>query len=209
MPSVRKRGATGTLIGLVLIAATACGGGGDGGGSGRGGEAGGSSGRPTTTADARTPTTTGPDDERPERGAATGRLDGTSWVIDANETLAANLSNLGGLPAGLSCRGPLTLAFAAGRFSFGGEFTCSFADAPVESRGSVRAEGSYRVTATELTVGDATSTATISAAGQEFPFDGSMPYRAGTTYRRRGDTLEITFTDPNIGTVTHTYRRVG
>jgi hypothetical protein len=192
-------------VGPVVIAVlmlAACGGG-EGGGHGGGDRA---ERAPTTMGErAATSTSSRPDGS----GRGGGQLDGTSWVIDANESLAANLSNLGGLPPGLSCRGPLTLSFADGRFTWSGEFTCSMADTPIEGRGSFRTEGAYDASGSELTLRDAEGSGTISIAGQEIPFGDDLPYRAGTTYRVSGDTLEITFTDPSVGTVTHRYGRAG
>lgn len=194
MRMYRSRAVASALLGATAVLA-ACGGGGSGGGSGGGG---GRAAPTSTTSPDSGATTTAP----PVRG---GRLDGTAWVADARDILAANFANVGG-PEGFSCTGPMTLRFTDGRVSFGGEVTCRDDDSGLDGGGSLRNEGSYTVSGSELTLAGMQTSGTITVMGAAMPAPQVLTDTVAR-YRISGDTLSITFDAPGLGTITQRYER--
>lgn len=138
-------------------------------------------------------------------GSSGGDLEGT-WTADAADVLSANLANLGGVPGGLACSGPVTLTFTEETVTWSGEVTCRMGDTGLEATGSLRSEGSYRVEGSEIVVSGSRTSGSLSLAGQSIPVPAGIS--DGTVrYRIDGDTLSLSYDNPSVGTVTQTYSR--
>jgi len=158
------------------------------------------SGAPTSVTKARSTTTRA---ARP--GSGGGDLEGT-WTADAADVLSANLANLGGVPGGLTCSGPVTLTFTEETVTWSGEVTCRMGDAGIEATGSLRSEGSYRVEGAEIVVSGSRTSGGLSLAGRSIPVPAGIS--DGTVrYRIDGDTLSLSYADASVGTVTQRYTR--
>lgn len=193
MRTYRSRAMASALLGAAAVL-TACGGGGGGGGGGGSGAA-----RTSTTSTDTGATTTAP----PAGGG--GRLDGTTWTADARDILAANFANVGA-PEGFSCTGPMTLRFEAGQVSFGGEVACRDDDSGIDGSGSLRNDGSYEVSGSELTLSGMRTSGTITVMGAAVPAPQVFTDTVAR-FRISGDTLSITFDAPGLGTITQRYER--
>jgi hypothetical protein len=130
-----------------------------------------------------------------------------SWTVDASETLANNLANLGGVPAGLTCGGPINITFFAdGLVTRTGEVVCSVEG--LSGTGSITSTAAYIADGSTLVFTQAENEFIISVAGTDIPITDAWR-DGGSTYAVDGDVLSITFTDPAVGTVTTRYTRTG
>ncbi len=141
-----------------------------------------------------TPTTTGTPSPGPTSGSA--ELVGT-WTADASQILAANTANLGGSGA-VTCRGPIVMTFNPdGTYSRRGSVTCSVRGRSM--RGAVSTAGHYAVEGNVLTI-----------SRTRLEGDGPVPDAWGdgaAQFSVAGPTLNITFSNPSVGTVTQQYTR--
>ena len=130
------------------------------------------------------------------------------WRAPAEEILAANLANLGGLP--MDCAGEIVMNLNDdGSFSRGGAMTCSIDDVQVSGQ-VLNSSGTWDATASTLSVRVTKSDGYAEATGPDgrvtrVPLPDSG-YSA-VDYTVNATTLRITFTDPSVGTVTQVYTR--
>lgn len=130
-------------------------------------------------------------------------LTGT-WTADAASILAANTANTGN-PAGLTCSGPISMTFTdGGTFSRSGAVTCG--SGAISASGTVATNGRYAVDGTILTVSGTTNTGALALGVRSVPFPDAWG-DGDATVSVQGETLEVTFTEGPVGTVTQTYRR--
>lgn len=128
------------------------------------------------------------------------------WTADAAETLAANTANMG-MPAGITCNGPITLDFADDQsFTAGGTAECAAGGLTIS--GTMNTTGTWAVVEEgTVEISGTTSDGSFDVPGIEIPAvdvmsDGSFAYAV------EGDTLTITFSDPATGEVQQVWTRV-
>jgi len=122
------------------------------------------------------------------------------------------MANMANLPAGAMtplCDGPITMAFADGRFNRSGSVVCSAGlNSLVEGTATIATTGTYSIEGDRLVVSDTANTGVMELAGTNVPFPDSWG-NGSATYRIDGDVLEIIFSDASVGTVTQKYVRAG
>ncbi len=133
-----------------------------------------------------------------------GDLVGT-WTAGAQDIVNANTANLGGVAA-MECSGTLLLTFVDDSgFTNTGDISCSVGG--VAAVGSVTSTGKWAVTEPGLVaISETVTTGGIEMGGVSLPAptgvgDGVFEYSVD------GDTLQLTFTDPSVGTVTQSWVR--
>ena len=189
------------VVAGVVVFAAACGSsGGSDASSGDGATTTSSAGDRTTTSADRTTTTDATTTTAATEG---GDLVGT-WTADADSILGANLANLGG-GGGLDCSGPVTLTFADdGTFTHQAQATCT--RGTISATATIDSSGRYQVEGTRIRILAARNSGTMEVMGRTQPMAtgwavGAVPFTID------GDTLEITFANSAVGTVTQTYTR--
>lgn len=130
------------------------------------------------------------------------------WRAKAQDILASNLANLGGLP--IACDGEIVMNLSAdGSFTRGGSMMCAINS--VKTSGQVvNSSGRWEATDDTLTVTVTKSDGYAESIGP----DGTMTRiplpdsgYSSAVYEVTATTLTITFTDPSVGTVTQVYKR--
>jgi len=132
-------------------------------------------------------------------------VEGT-WVSPAQDLLAANTANLGSVP--MTCDGEVTMELAGGRIHHGGHVSCSMPQSPIVASGTVDSAGDYTISGDELTISKTSTNGQLFLNDQPLaPIETMLDLTA--TVHVDGDTMTLTFTRPQIGTVTQTWHRVG
>jgi|GEM_PF-6317965 len=130
------------------------------------------------------------------------------WRAKAQDILAANLANLGGMP--MVCDGEIVMNLNAdGSFSRAGSMECII-DGAMTNGQVVNSSGTWDATANTISVTVTKSDGYAEVIG----FDGrvtrvALPDRgySEADYTVNATTLTITFTDPSVGTVSQVYTR--
>ena len=133
-----------------------------------------------------------------------GDLVGT-WIAGAQDIINANTANLGGVAA-MECSGALLLTFGDDSgFTNTGDISCNVGG--VAAVGSVTSTGKWAVTEPGLVaISETVTTGGVEMGGVSLPAptgvgDGVFEYSVD------GDTLQLSFTDPSVGTVTQSWVR--
>ena len=130
------------------------------------------------------------------------------WRAKAQDILASNLANLGGLP--MACNGEIVMNLNAdGSFTRGGSMMCAI-DSVKTSGQVVNSSGKWEATDDTLTVTVTKSDGYAESIGPDgtttrIPLPDSG--YSSAAYEVTATTLTITFTDPSVGTVTQVYKR--
>lgn len=130
------------------------------------------------------------------------------WRAKAEDILAANLANLGGLP--MACTGDVVMYLNAdGSFGREGSMACSIDEVEVLGQ-VVNSSGKWEATSDTITV---TITKNDGYAESLGPSGKSMRMPlpdsgfSSADYEVTATILTITFTEPSVGTVTQVYTR--
>lgn len=130
------------------------------------------------------------------------------WRAKAQDILAANLANLGGMP--MVCDGEIVMNLDAdGSFSRGGSMECII-DGVMTSGQVLNSSGTWDATASTLSVTVTKSDGYAESTGPDGRVSRvALPDRgySEADYMVNATTLTITFTDPSVGTVTQVYTR--
>jgi len=128
------------------------------------------------------------------------------WTAEAQDIIGANTSNLGGVGGDIMCTGTLHLTFNAdGTFENTGEVVCTVAGA--SATGAITSTGNWTAGSEgNITISETVSSGTLTMGPVELPIEAGMS-DGEFEYSIDGDQLALTFTDPNVGTVTQMWTR--